>query len=76
VKTRMLTIVSALLFPFIVVGAEPALRSDQRISAASAWNIDGDGTSTWCEGCCTAPLAWGCCIVSNPFRHPYPEDPD
>jgi hypothetical protein len=72
----MLTLMLPGVLAVLVVLLEPAARDEQHMNAASAWNIDGDGTSVWCEGCCTAPLAWGCCIIANPCRHPYPEDPD
>jgi hypothetical protein len=59
-----------------MLGIEPAVRDEQTAIAVSAWEMDGDGGSWWCEGCCTSVWLNACCIVSAPCRHPYPEDPD
>jgi hypothetical protein len=55
-----------------LLGLEPTVRETGSAAANSTWNLEGDGVSMWCEGCCTS---WPCCVLSSPCRHPYSDDP-
>lgn len=57
-------------FAAILLVSEPLATPSRSAHTVSAWDIEYDDNTYWCEGCCTSNVWYACCLLDPECKHP------